>query len=53
MADVVPSLSCKDRPGIVAAVASWIASVGGNIVDAQQHIEHRVLVFGNRTVVFD
>ncbi len=30
------TLSCDDKPGLVAAVASFLASHGGNIVDAQQ-----------------
>ena len=30
------SLSCQDRPGLVADVAGFIAAQGGNIVDAQQ-----------------
>ena len=30
------SLSCRDRPGLVADVAGFIAAHGGNIVDAQQ-----------------
>ncbi|WP_174291156.1 formyltetrahydrofolate deformylase [Sphingomonas bacterium] len=30
------SLSCEDRPGLVADVAGFIAAQGGNIVDAQQ-----------------
>ena len=29
-------LSCPDRPGLVARVAGFLASAGGNIVDAQQ-----------------
>ena len=32
----VLSLSCPDRPGIVAAVAGLIASHGGNITESQQ-----------------
>jgi formyltetrahydrofolate deformylase len=31
------TLSCADRPGIVADVATWIAGAGGNIVDAGQY----------------
>jgi formyltetrahydrofolate deformylase len=48
MVDVVLLLSCKDRPGIVAAVASWVASVGGNIVDAQQHTDTHDAMFFQR-----
>jgi formyltetrahydrofolate deformylase len=32
----VLSLSCPDKPGLVAAVASFLAENGGNIVDSQQ-----------------
>lgn len=30
------TLSCLDRPGIVAAISSYIAQCGGNILEAQQ-----------------
>ena len=30
------SLSCADRPGLVAVVAGFLAARGGNILDAQQ-----------------
>ena len=36
-AHAVLLLSCADQPGIVAAVADFIARHGGNIVDADQH----------------
>ena len=38
-------LSCPDQPGIVAAVAGFIAENGGNIVHAEQHtdFEERIL----------
>ncbi len=32
----VLALSCPDRPGLVAAVAGFLAARGGNIVDSQQ-----------------
>ncbi len=48
MTDVVLLLSCKDRPGIVASVASWVTSVGGNIVDAQQHTDAHDAMFFQR-----
>lgn len=32
-------LSCPDRPGLVHGVAEWVLSVGGNIVEADQHTE--------------
>ncbi len=35
-------LSCPDRPGIVAAVGSFVAGVGGNIVAADQHSDEGV-----------
>ena len=41
-------ISCPDRPGIVAAVATWIASVGGNIVHAEQHTDATVDMFFQR-----
>jgi formyltetrahydrofolate deformylase len=36
-ARAILSLSCPDRPGIVADVAAWVAAEAGNIVDAAQH----------------
>jgi formyltetrahydrofolate deformylase len=33
-------VSCRDRPGLVAAVARFVADHGGNIVDLQQHTDH-------------
>ena len=30
------TLSCRNRPGIVAAVSTWLFESGGNILDAQQ-----------------
>jgi formyltetrahydrofolate deformylase len=48
MTDVVLLLSCRDRPGIVASVSSWVASVGGNIVDAQQHTDTHDAMFFQR-----
>ena len=32
-------LTCPDRPGVVAAVANFIAAHGGNIVHAEQHTD--------------
>src|ERR1700722_2954312 len=32
----VLTLSCKDRPGLVAAVATQLFEKGGNILDARQ-----------------
>ncbi len=33
-------VSCPDQPGIVAAVTSFVADHGGNIIDLQQHTDH-------------
>jgi formyltetrahydrofolate deformylase len=32
-------LSCRDRPGIVAATAGFVTDIGGNIVEAEQHTD--------------
>lgn len=32
-------ISCPDRPGIIAAVANFLASSGGNILEADQHTD--------------
>ena len=34
--DVVLSLACADRPGLVAAVSTFVAGHGGNITESQQ-----------------
>ncbi len=34
-------LSCPDRPGIVAAVATYLAGAGGNILESQQFDDRR------------
>ncbi len=41
-------ISCPDKPGIVAAVATWVASVGGNIVHAEQHTDAEDAMFFQR-----
>ena len=41
-------ISCPDKPGLVAAVATWIASVGGNIVHAEQHTDVSDAMFFQR-----
>ena len=41
-------ISCPDRPGIVAAVAGWVGSVGGNIVHAEQHTDSSDAMFFQR-----
>lgn len=33
-------VSCPDQPGIVAAVAAFVADHGGNVIDLQQHTDH-------------
>ena len=33
-------VSCPDQPGIVAAVAAFVAGHGGNVIDLQQHTDH-------------
>lgn len=37
MTEYVLTLSCPDRPGIVAAVSTLLAERGGNIVESQQY----------------
>src|SRR3546814_14804025 len=32
-------VSCPDQPGIIAAVASFVAGHGGNVIDLQQHTD--------------
>ncbi len=44
------SLSCEDRPGLVALVAGFLASKGGNIVDAQQFNDRETRRFFMRVV---
>ncbi|MFT3754518.1 MAG: formyltetrahydrofolate deformylase [Pseudoxanthomonas sp.] len=46
------TFSCRDRPGLVAAVASLLASHGGNILEAQQFDDLDSGTFFMR-VVFD
>ncbi|QNA84189.1 formyltetrahydrofolate deformylase [Sphingomonas sp. So64.6b] len=45
------TLSCDDRPGLVAAVASFLASRGGNILDAQQFDDRQTNRFFMRIVL--
>jgi formyltetrahydrofolate deformylase len=46
--DGVLLVSCPDRAGIVAAVASFVASHGGNVIDLQQHTDHTDAAFFQR-----
>ena len=48
MATAVLLISCPDKPGIVAAVSTWVASVGGNIVHAEQHTDPEDQMFFQR-----
>lgn len=41
-------MACPDQPGIVAAVASFVASHGGNIIDLQQHTDDTDRAFFQR-----
>lgn len=52
MTRAVLLLTCPDRPGIVADVAAWIATAGGNIVDAGQYSDSEHGLFLQR-VEFD
>jgi formyltetrahydrofolate deformylase len=49
---MILTLSCPDRPGIVAAVSTFLFQRGGGIVDAQQFGDEETGVFFMR-VVFD
>jgi formyltetrahydrofolate deformylase len=45
-------LKCPDRPGIVAAVGSFVADIGGNVIEADQHTDPAAGLFLQR-VEFD
>jgi len=45
-------LQCPDRPGIVAAVGAFVAELGGNVVEADQHSDPAAGLFLQR-VEFD
>ena len=47
----VLTLSCPDRPGIVAAVASTLANLGGNILESQQFDDPRTGRFFMRVLL--
>ena len=38
-------ITCPDRPGLVARTAEFVAARGGNIVHADQHIDHATGLF--------
>ncbi len=44
------TLSCDDKPGLVAAVATFLATRGGNILDAQQFDDRQTNRFFMRVV---
>ena len=44
------TLSCEDRPGLVASVAGFLAANGGNILDAQQFDDRETRRFFMRVV---
>jgi formyltetrahydrofolate deformylase len=43
--DVILSLSCSDRPGIVAAVSTRLFEAGCNILEAHQYDDPETLAF--------
>jgi len=43
-------VSCPDRPGIVAAVANFVAGLRGNIITAEQHTDDTTNTFHQRVV---
>jgi len=52
VATAVFLITCPDRPGLVAAVANFVAAHGGNILHADQHTDAATGVFFQR-VEFD
>ena len=52
VATAVFLITCPDRPGLVAAVANFVAAHGGNILHADQHTDGATGVFFQR-VEFD
>lgn len=48
MATAVFLITCPDRPGLVAAVANFVAGHGGNILHAEQHTDASTGVFFQR-----
>ena len=52
MTSAVLLLSCPDQRGIVHAVAQFVLEHGGNVINAEQHVDHEAGVFFQR-VEFD
>ena len=44
-------VSCPDQPGIVAAVTTFVAAHGGNVIDLQQHTDHTDGAFFQRVEI--
>ncbi len=44
------TLSCQDRPGLVALVGTSLFELGGNILDAQQYNDRETSLFFMRVV---
>ncbi len=51
MASAVLLLTCPDGPGIIAAVADFVASRGGNIVRSEQHSDEMSGTFFQRVEI--
>ena len=45
MKNIIILIHCKDQKGIIAAVTNYIASIGGNIVYLDQHVDNDQDVF--------
>lgn len=52
MTSAVLLLSCPDQRGLVHAVAQFVLEHGGNVINAEQHVDHEAGVFFQR-VEFD
>lgn len=52
MTSAILLLSCPDQRGLVQAVAQFVLEHGGNVIHAEQHIDHAAGVFFQR-VEFD
>ena len=50
MARHIMTLTCDDRPGIVAAVSAALLAVSANIVENQQYSDEDTDLFFMRTV---